>query len=76
MTASKQEKWSKDNEHQLETKSIRAIGAVFDFCAGSVERPSQFWIRLKLELFIRLVEETQRIWRRYLYYGPFFCIWY
>ena len=72
MTAPKQEKWSKDNAHQLDTKTICAIGAVFDFYAGTVKRPSQFWIRLKLEWFIRLVKEPKRMWRRYLYYGPFF----
>ena len=72
MTAPKQEKWSKDNAHQLDTKTICAIGAVFDFYAGTVKRPSQFWIRLKLEWFIRLLKEPKRMWRRYLYYGPFF----
>jgi N-acetylglucosaminyldiphosphoundecaprenol N-acetyl-beta-D-mannosaminyltransferase len=72
MTAPKQEKWSKDNKHQLETKTICAIGAVFDFYAGTVKRPGQFWIRLKLEWFIRLIKEPKRMWRRYLYYGPFF----
>ena len=72
MTAPKQEKWSKDNAHQLDTKTICAIGAVFDFYAGTVKRPSQFWIDLKLEWFIRLVKEPKRMWRRYLYYGPFF----
>ena len=72
MTAPKQEKWSIDNVHQLNTKTICAIGAVFDFYAGTVKRPSQFWIRLKLEWFIRLVKEPKRMWKRYLYYGPFF----
>ncbi|WP_297815701.1 WecB/TagA/CpsF family glycosyltransferase, partial [uncultured Polaribacter sp.] len=74
MTAPKQEKWSKDNAHQLDTKTICAIGAVFDFYAGTVKRPSQFWIDLKLEWFIRLVKEPKRMWRRYLYYGPFFSV--
>ena len=72
MTAPKQEKWSKKHEQFLETNTICAIGAVFDFYAGTVKRPSQFWIRLKLEWFIRLVKEPKRMWRRYLYYGPFF----
>lgn len=72
MTAPKQEKWSKANENQLNTKTICAIGAVFDFYAGTVERPSEFWIKMQLEWFIRLVKEPKRMWRRYLYYGPFF----
>ena len=72
VTVRLKEKWSKDNAHQLDTKTICAIGAVFDFYAGTVKRPSQFWIRLKLEWFIRLVKEPKRMWRRYIYYGPFF----
>ncbi|NCT08854.1 MAG: WecB/TagA/CpsF family glycosyltransferase [Flavobacteriia bacterium] len=72
MTAPKQEKWAANNKQFLETNTICAIGAVFDFYAGTVKRPSQFWIDLKLEWFIRLVKEPKRMWRRYLYYGPFF----
>lgn len=72
MTAPKQEKWAKDHKDQLEATTICAIGAVFDFYAGTVARPSQFWIKLNLEWFIRLIKEPKRMWRRYLYYGPFF----
>tara|TARA_R110002167_G_scaffold127834_4_gene309644 strand:- start:657 stop:1388 length:732 start_codon:yes stop_codon:yes gene_type:complete len=72
MTAPKQEKWGHANKKKLDANTICAIGAVFDFYAGTVERPSQFWIKLQLEWFIRLVKEPKRMWRRYLYYGPFF----
>lgn len=72
MTAPKQEKWAFHHKTQLKTKTICAIGAVFDFYAGTVERPSSFWINLKLEWFIRLVKEPKRMWKRYLYYGPVF----
>lgn len=72
MTAPKQEKWANAHKEQLDTKIICTIGAVFDFYAGTVERPSSFWINLKLEWFIRLVKEPRRMWKRYLYYGPVF----
>jgi N-acetylglucosaminyldiphosphoundecaprenol N-acetyl-beta-D-mannosaminyltransferase len=72
MTAPKQEKWAYEHKEQLDTKIICTIGAVFDFYAGTVKRPSQFWINLKLEWFIRLVKEPKRMWKRYLYYGPVF----
>lgn len=72
MTAPKQEKWAFNHKTQLKTKTICAIGAVFDFYAGTVERPSSFWINLKLEWLIRLVKEPKRMWKRYLYYGPVF----
>jgi N-acetylglucosaminyldiphosphoundecaprenol N-acetyl-beta-D-mannosaminyltransferase len=56
----------------LQARTICSIGAVFDFYAGTVKRPSHFWIRLRLEWFIRLIKEPKRMWKRYLYYGPIF----
>lgn len=72
MTAPKQEKWAYTHKAQLDAKIICSIGAVFDFYAGTVERPSPFWVKLRLEWFIRLLKEPQRMWKRYLYYGPVF----
>ena len=72
MTAPKQEKWSFEHKDQLNTTIICSIGAVFDFYAGTVDRPSPFWIKLKLEWFIRLIKEPKRMWKRYIYYGPVF----
>lgn len=72
MTAPKQEKWAFEHKALLQTKTICSIGAVFDFYAGTVKRPSAFWISLRLEWFIRLIKEPQRMWKRYLYYGPVF----
>jgi N-acetylglucosaminyldiphosphoundecaprenol N-acetyl-beta-D-mannosaminyltransferase len=72
MTAPKQEKWSFQHKAALDAKIICSIGAVFDFYAGTVERPSPFWIQLRLEWFIRLIKEPKRMWKRYLYYGPVF----
>ncbi|MFV5693014.1 WecB/TagA/CpsF family glycosyltransferase [Flavobacterium sp. LT1R49] len=72
MTAPKQEKWAFQHKALLHTQTICTIGAVFDFYAGTVSRPSSFWINLRLEWFIRLVKEPKRMWKRYLYYGPVF----
>lgn len=72
MTAPKQEKWSYKHKPQLDAKIICSIGAVFDFYAGTVARPSPFWIKMRLEWFIRLIKEPKRMWKRYLYYGPIF----
>jgi N-acetylglucosaminyldiphosphoundecaprenol N-acetyl-beta-D-mannosaminyltransferase len=74
MTAPKQEKWSFEHKEQLDAKIICSIGAVFDFYAGTIVRPHPFWIKLKLEWFIRLVKEPKRMWKRYLYYGPVFIM--
>jgi N-acetylglucosaminyldiphosphoundecaprenol N-acetyl-beta-D-mannosaminyltransferase len=74
MTAPKQETWAYEHYDEIDAKMICSIGAVFDFFAGTVKRPSKFWIKLGLEWFIRLVKEPKRMSRRYLYYGPIFVI--
>lgn len=72
MTAPKQEKWSFQHKIDLDVSIICSIGAVFDFYAGTIERPSPFWINIGLEWFVRLLKEPSRMWKRYLYYGPVF----
>jgi N-acetylglucosaminyldiphosphoundecaprenol N-acetyl-beta-D-mannosaminyltransferase len=72
MTAPKQEKWAYQFHSALEVRITCCIGAVFDFYAGTMRRPSQLWINLGLEWFGRLISEPKRLWRRYLYYGPIF----
>ncbi|UJP63388.1 WecB/TagA/CpsF family glycosyltransferase [Mongoliitalea daihaiensis] len=64
MTAPKQEKWIQENKDKLNVKFISGIGAVFDFYAGTVERPSKFWIDLGLEWLPRLIGEPRRLWKR------------
>lgn len=72
MTAPKQEKWVEANKHRLDAGVICSIGAVFDFYAGTVNRPSPFWIKIKLEWFIRFIKEPRRLWKRYFIYSPLF----
>lgn len=72
MTAPKQEKWAFQFHASLDTRLTCCIGAVFDFYAGTIQRPNQIWINLGLEWLGRLLSEPKRLWRRYLYYGPIF----
>ncbi|MGJ5642340.1 WecB/TagA/CpsF family glycosyltransferase [Formosa sp. S-31] len=72
MTAPKQEKWVSKNKPDLNVGAICSIGAVFDFYAGTVNRPSQEWINLGLEWLGRLLNEPKRMWKRYIYYGVIF----
>ncbi|MFD1255997.1 WecB/TagA/CpsF family glycosyltransferase [Mucilaginibacter terrae] len=74
MTAPKQEKWAYENKDKIKAKIICTVGAVFDFYAGTVKRPSNLMISLGLEWLGRLINEPNRLWRRYLLYGPIF-IW-
>ena len=72
MTAPKQEKWVHMYKDSINANVVCSIGAVFDFFAGTVKRPSAFWIKLNLEWFIRLCKEPNRMFKRYLVYGPIF----
>lgn len=75
MTAPKQEKWLHKNWSRLDIHChAGAIGAVFDFYAGTLKRAPQWWIRHNLEWLYRLIREPGRMWRRYLVSGPRF-IW-
>ena len=74
MTAPKQEKWLYDHWDELDIHChTGAIGAVFDFFAGTVERAPKKWIDLGLEWLYRLIKEPRRTWRRYLVNNPKFC---
>ncbi len=72
MTAPKQEKWAIAHKKELDARIISSVGAVFDFYAGTTNRPGDLWISLGFEWFGRLINEPRRMWKRYLYYGPVF----
>lgn len=72
LTAPKQEKWSNEHKAAIDAKVICAIGAVFDFYAGTVKRPSKIMINMKLEWLGRFLSEPKRMWRRYFYFGPIY----
>jgi N-acetylglucosaminyldiphosphoundecaprenol N-acetyl-beta-D-mannosaminyltransferase len=72
LTAPKQEKLSQQFKHHVHVKIICAIGAVFDFYAGTVQRPNKVLIALKLEWLGRLLTNPAKMWKRYLYYGPIY----
>lgn len=74
MTAPKQEKWVHANKGDLNTNIICSIGAVFDFYAGSSERPPHWMINFNLEWLGRLFKEPKRMWKRYILSTPGFFI--
>lgn len=74
MTAPKQEKWVHAFENHLNANMICSIGAVFDFYAGNVKRPSQFWISLGLEWLPRFLKEPRRLAERNLISTPKFIL--
>ena len=72
MTAPKQEKWSYLNKDKINAKLIVSIGAVFDFYAGTVKRPSKFWINIGLEWLIRFLENPKKMFPRIFKSMPIF----
>lgn len=74
MTAPKQEKWVYLNKAALNVDVICSIGAVFDFFAGTIKRPSKTWQILGLEWLPRLINEPKRLWYRNFVSTPRFII--
>jgi len=74
MTAPKQEKWVFQHRDELHVKFIGAIGAVFDFYAGSVKRSPPVFQRLGLEWLPRLIRDPRRLHRRMLVSAPRFMV--
>ena len=74
MTAPKQEKWLYQHKEKLNFKVASSIGAVFDFYAGTVHRPTQFWISIHLEWLVRFLQEPKRLWRRNFISTPLFVL--
>lgn len=67
MTAPKQEKWVYTHWPELQIRChVGAIGAVFDFYAGTARRAPQWWQDHSLEWLYRFAIEPRRMWRRYL----------
>jgi len=75
MTAPKQEKWIYENRGKLEVPFTGAIGAVFDFYAGTRQRSSGFWQRIGLEWLPRFFREPRRLWERNMKSTPIFLYW-
>lgn len=75
MTAPKQEKWVYQHWNELQIHChCGAIGAVFDFYAGTVKRAPLWWQRHGLEWFYRLMREPRRMWKRYIV-GNLLFLW-
>lgn len=72
MTAPKQEKWIMKNRDRIQARAITGIGAVFDFYAGTKNRPAPWMIDCGLEWLGRLMQDPKRLWRRYLINNPIF----
>jgi N-acetylglucosaminyldiphosphoundecaprenol N-acetyl-beta-D-mannosaminyltransferase len=58
--------------HRMATMSdltFVAIGAAFDFIAGTKQQAPRWMMKVGMEWFYRLVTEPRRLWKRYLVYN-------
>lgn len=53
---------------------LLAVGAAFDFHAGTVSQAPARWQNAGLEWLFRLLQEPRRLWKRYLYLNPLFLV--
>ncbi len=67
----KQERWVAAQRRSLSCVMV-AVGAAFDFHAGSKPQAPGWLQRAGLEWAFRLCCEPSRLWHRYLYHGPRF----
>ena len=74
MTAPKQEEWLHRVIDRLDVRFAAAVGAVFDFYIGRIQRPHRIFQRLGLEWLPRLLQEPRRLWHRTFVSAPIF-VW-
>jgi N-acetylglucosaminyldiphosphoundecaprenol N-acetyl-beta-D-mannosaminyltransferase len=67
----RQETWVYENRDLL-PMPLLAVGAAFDFHAGTVPQAPSWLQNRGLEWFFRLVQEPRRLWKRYLYLNPLY----
>jgi N-acetylglucosaminyldiphosphoundecaprenol N-acetyl-beta-D-mannosaminyltransferase len=64
--APRQDLWIREHQPRLKIPIAMGVGCVFDLLAGSKRRAPLWMQQAGLEWAYRLVNEPQRLWRRYL----------
>lgn len=72
ITAPRQEKLAEQLRGRVNPQVMVAIGAVFDFVAGSQPRAPKIMRQMGLEWLYRLIREPRRMWRRNFISMPIF----
>jgi N-acetylglucosaminyldiphosphoundecaprenol N-acetyl-beta-D-mannosaminyltransferase len=74
MSSPKQDRWMAMHRQRLEAPVLIGVGAAFDFHSGRVKQAPRWMQRSGLEWLFRLVQEPQRLWKRYLVYNTRFVL--
>jgi len=69
----KQEKWCAENSLRINAPLL-AVGGAFAVYAGMQKRAPQYMQNVGLEWLYRLLQEPQRLWKRYLFTNSMF-VW-
>jgi CDP-paratose 2-epimerase len=65
----RQEVWAYEHREAL-GMPLLAVGAAFDFHAGTLAQAPEAWQRRGFEWLFRLLHEPRRLWRRYVLLNP------
>jgi exopolysaccharide biosynthesis WecB/TagA/CpsF family protein len=74
MGCPKQEVWIYEYKSQLQMPLV-AVGAAFDFHAGTLPQAPTGLQKVGLEWLFRLYIEPKRLWKRYLFLNPLYLIY-
>jgi N-acetylglucosaminyldiphosphoundecaprenol N-acetyl-beta-D-mannosaminyltransferase len=69
----RQERWVAAHRGHVRAAML-AVGAAFDYHAGTLKRPPSWMQRVGLEWLFRLVQEPRRLFSRYLRYNSRFVV--
>jgi N-acetylglucosaminyldiphosphoundecaprenol N-acetyl-beta-D-mannosaminyltransferase len=67
-----QEKWISQYAAELNTLVNLGVGGLFDFYSETIPRAPKWMRELGIEWVYRLLQEPQRMWRRYIIGNPLF----
>lgn len=70
----RQDYWVSEYRLPLNASVLIAVGAAFNFHAGTVPQAPRWMMRCGFEWLFRLVAEPRRLWRRYLIGNPRFIL--
>ena len=70
----RQDYWVSDYRQPLNASVLIAVGAAFNFHAGTVPQAPRWMMRSGFEWLFRLVAEPRRLWKRYLIGNPRFIL--
>ncbi len=69
-----QEEWIDTYSHQIKAPIIIGVGGLFDFYSGNIPRAPMWMRKIGVEWVYRLMQEPQRLFKRYIIGNPLFLI--